>query len=118
MEKVEMTSLSKPEEGAYNRTRQDVRLYHNRNLIPFAPESRGSEMKKHYRNHLNVKVMSESKNLRNKWLHLRLSEAEYKKIKNGFSKSTKRNVSDYVRCIIFNKPITIYTRSKSLDDFI
>ena len=46
------------------------------NFIPFAPESRGSEMKKHYRNHLNVKVMSESKNLRNKWLHLRLSEAE------------------------------------------
>jgi len=41
-----------------------------------------------------------------------------KKIKNGFSKSTKRNVSDYVRCIILNKPITIYTRSKSLDDFI
>jgi len=62
--------------------------------------------------------MSEQKNIRNKWLHLRLSEAEYKKIQNGFSKSTKRKISDYVRSIVLNKPITVYTRSKSLDDFI
>jgi ribosome biogenesis protein Nip4 len=62
--------------------------------------------------------MSEQKNPRNKWLHVRLSEAEYKKIKNGFSNSTKRKVSDYVRSILLNKPITVFTRSKSLDDFI
>jgi ribosome biogenesis protein Nip4 len=62
--------------------------------------------------------MSEQKDIRNKWLHLRLSEAEYKKIQNGFSKSTKRKISDYVRSILLNKPITVYTRSKSLDDFI
>jgi hypothetical protein len=62
--------------------------------------------------------MSEQKSARNKWLHLRLSQAEYTKIKNGFSKSTKRNISDYLRNILLNKPITIYTRSKSLDDFI
>ena len=62
--------------------------------------------------------MSEQKNIRNKWLHLRLSEAEYKKIQSGFSKSTKRKISDYVRSILLNKPITVYTRSKSLDDFI
>ena len=62
--------------------------------------------------------MSEPKNTRNKWLHLRLSEAEYKKIQNGFSKTTKRKMSDYARSILLNKPITIYTRSKSLDDFI
>jgi len=62
--------------------------------------------------------MSEQKNIRNKWLHLRLSEAEYKKIQNGFSKSTKRKISDYLRSILLNKPITVYTRSKSLDDFI
>jgi hypothetical protein len=62
--------------------------------------------------------MSEQKDIRNKWLHLRLSEAEYKKIQNGFSKSTKRKISDYLRSILLNKPITVYTRSKSLDDFI
>ena len=62
--------------------------------------------------------MSEPKNIRNKWLHLRSSEAEYKKIKHGFSISTKGKMSDYARSILLNKPITIYTRSKSLDDFI
>ena len=62
--------------------------------------------------------MSEPTNNRNKWLHLRLSEAEYKKLQNGFSKSTKRKMSDYIRSILLNKPITVYTRSKSLDDFI
>ena len=88
------------------------------NFIPFAPESRGVEIKQYSKNKLNRRVMSEQKNLRNKWLHLRLSEAEYKKIKNGFSNSTKRKVSDYVRSILLNKPITVFTRSKSLDDFI
>ena len=67
---------------------------------------------------INERVMSEPTNNRNKWLHLRLSEAEYKKLQNGFSKSTKRKMSDYVRSILLNKPITVYTRSKSLDDFI
>ena len=62
--------------------------------------------------------MSENKDKRNKWLHLRLSEVEYNKINNGFSRSTKRKISDYARSILLNKPITVYTRSKSLDDFI
>jgi len=62
--------------------------------------------------------MSEKKDKRNKWLHLRLSEVDYNRVKNGFSRSTKRKISDYVRSILLNKPITVYTRSKSLDDFI
>ena len=62
--------------------------------------------------------MSENKDKRNKWLHLRLSEVEYNRVKIGFSRSTKRKISDYARCILLNKPITVYTRSKSLDDFI
>ena len=35
-----------------------------------------------------------------------------------FQYTTKRKMSDYARSILLNKPITIYTRSKSLDDFI
>lgn len=62
--------------------------------------------------------MSDKKDKRNKWLHLRLSEVEYNRVKNGFSSSTKRKISDYARSILLNKPITVYTRSKSLDDFI
>jgi hypothetical protein len=81
-------------------------------------QSRGDWYLTIFEEQLNELGMSEQKNNRNKWLHLRLSEAEYKKIQNGFSKSTKRKISDYVRSILLNKPITVYTRSKSLDDFI
>jgi hypothetical protein len=34
--------------------------------------------------------MSEQKNLRNKWLHLRLSESELNSIGNNFNQSVKR----------------------------
>lgn len=62
--------------------------------------------------------MSEKKINRTKWLHLRLTEAEYKKIAKGFSQSTKRKISEYVRAILLDKPITVYTRNKSVDDFV
>ena len=62
--------------------------------------------------------MSEQKNSRSKWIHLRLTEAEYKKINAGFTKSTKRKLSEYVRSVLLEKPITVYTRNQSFDDFV
>ncbi len=62
--------------------------------------------------------MNEQKNSRDKWIHLRLTEAEYKKIKAGFTKSTKRKLSEYVRSVLLEKPITVYTRNQSFDDFV
>ena len=55
---------------------------------------------------------------RHKWLNIRLSEQEFKKINDGFSRSTKRKRSEYVRSILLGKPISVYTRSKSIDDFL
>ena len=62
--------------------------------------------------------MNEQKNNRNKWLHVRLNPGEYKKIATGFSMSTKRKLSEYVRSILLDKPITVYTRNRSFDDFV
>lgn len=62
--------------------------------------------------------MSEQKNSRDKWLHLRLTEGEYKKINLGFKSSTKRKLSEYARSILLEKPITVYTRNQSFDDFV
>jgi hypothetical protein len=62
--------------------------------------------------------MSKTKINRNKWLHLRLTEAEHKKLSNGFSQSTKRKISEYARAILLDKPITVYTRNQSVDDFL
>ncbi len=62
--------------------------------------------------------MHERNTNRVKWLHLRLSEPEYNKIKKGFASSTKRKLSEYARSILLDKPITVYTRNKSYDDFV
>jgi MobC-like protein len=62
--------------------------------------------------------MSATRINRTKWLHIRLTEAEYKKISSGFSQSTKRKISEYARAILLDKPITFYTRNKSVDDFL
>jgi hypothetical protein len=62
--------------------------------------------------------MAKQKQNRDKWLHIRLTESEFKKIHAGFSSSTKRKRSDYIRSILLDKPITVYTRNKSMDDFL
>jgi MobC-like protein len=62
--------------------------------------------------------MEKKKQNKNKWLHIRLTEDEFKKINEGFSRSTKRKRSQYIRAILLDKPITVYTRNKSLDEFL
>ena len=55
---------------------------------------------------------------RSKWLHLRLTDEEYRKLSLGFSASTKQKISEYARDILLDKPITVYTRNQSYDDFV
>lgn len=43
---------------------------------------------------------------------------EYKKLHAGFSTSTKQKISSYARDILLDKPVTIYTRNQSVDDFV
>ena len=56
--------------------------------------------------------------LRNRIIGLRLTIKEYQQIEKQFKNSTAKKMSDYVRHILFNKPITVYQRNKSLDDFM
>jgi hypothetical protein len=62
--------------------------------------------------------MSAEKITRTKLLQVRLTPAELEKINTQFSKSTCRKLSDYVRKKLFDKPISIYQRNQSLDDFM
>ncbi len=62
--------------------------------------------------------MKEINSTRNKWVHIRLSEYEYSRIHAGFRRSTKRKLSEYARSILLDKPITVYTRNQSFDDFV
>ena len=49
---------------------------------------------------------------------IRLKPEEYNKIQHQFKSSTKRKLSEYIRAVLLEKPLTVFTRSKSLDDFI
>ncbi len=62
--------------------------------------------------------MSEIKNNKCKWLHLRLTDDEHGKIHKKFSSSTCRKLSEYARRILLDKVVTVYQRNRSLDDFM
>src|SRR5688500_9208256 len=49
---------------------------------------------------------------------VRFTEVEYNKINTSFKATTKRKLSDYIRYVLLDKPVTVYTSSKSLDDFL
>ena len=53
-----------------------------------------------------------------KWLHVRLSEDEYKLIHKQFDSTTCRKMSEYARKKLLEKHLTTYYRNKSLDDLM
>jgi len=60
--------------------------------------------------------MSEKNNKLSKWLHIRLTEHDHKKISDRFSKTTCRKLSEYARRVLLDKVITVNHRNQSLDD--
>lgn len=61
----------------------------------------------------------ENKNLnRTRIIGLRLTSKEYELIEKKFRQSTANKLSEFVRHVLFNKPITVYQRNQSLDDFM
>lgn len=62
--------------------------------------------------------MSAEKTSRTKLLQVRLTPHELTKLRNAFSNSTCNRLSEYVRKKLFDKPITIFHRNQSLDDFM
>lgn len=55
---------------------------------------------------------------RDRKLTVRLSEQEYNKVVQSFKTTTKRKLSEYVRYVLLDKPVTVYTRDQSLDEII
>jgi MobC-like protein len=62
--------------------------------------------------------MSAEKINRSRLLQVRLTAKELEKIHTKFSQSTCRKLSDYVRKLLLDKPITVNQRNQSLDDFM
>lgn len=53
-----------------------------------------------------------------KWIHIRLSPAEYKIIKKHREKSTCRSLSHYLRNVLLDRPLVTTYRNLSQDDMI
>ncbi len=49
---------------------------------------------------------------------VRFKPAEYDKVHTAFKATTKRKLSEYIRYVLLDKPVTVYTRSQSVDDFM
>jgi hypothetical protein len=64
------------------------------------------------------KVMSENKVNRTKRVHVRFTDREFEKIQAQFTRSTCQKLSEYVRLVLLNKPVTVRQRNQSLDDFM
>ena len=62
--------------------------------------------------------MKAKKSNRDKKITVRFTIDELKKVKLGFCNSTQRKMSEYVRNILLEKPITVYTRNKTNDEFL
>lgn len=52
------------------------------------------------------------------WCNIRLNEDEYNSLKNKLSTTYCRKVSDYVRNVLFEKPVMVRQRNQSMDDFM
>lgn len=55
---------------------------------------------------------------RTHWVHLRLKPEEYSQILGKFKNTTCRKLSDYLRKVLLNQPVTVNYRNQSLDDFM
>src|SRR5450432_162534 len=50
-----------------------------------------------------------------RWVNVRFSPVEYSKLYCSFSQTSKRKLSEYVRFVLLQKPVTVYTKNISQD---
>jgi hypothetical protein len=62
--------------------------------------------------------MSDKNSNRVRIVTMRLTIEEYNKIEAKFKTTTCRKLSEYMRNVLLEKKITVFTRNKSLDDFM
>ena len=62
--------------------------------------------------------MKEKKQIRSKWLTIRLSEAEENKLNKFFNSTTSNSLSEYAREVLLQQPVTVLYRNQSADEFL
>jgi len=59
--------------------------------------------------------MKDNPGIKNRWLHVRLSEQEYSLLHKQFSKTTERKISQYARNILLGNPMIAGHRNLSTE---
>ena len=67
---------------------------------------------------INEPVMEDKKNNRSRLVGVRFKPEEYRILFDKCRLTTCRQLSEYIRRVLFERKITVYTRSKSLDEFM
>src|SRR5450755_1979307 len=62
--------------------------------------------------------MDKKKSNLTKWVNVRFFPEEYRKLYCSFRQTSKRKLSEYVRFVLLQKPITVYTKNISHDKFL
>ncbi|WP_118975777.1 plasmid mobilization protein [Taibaiella koreensis] len=62
--------------------------------------------------------MNDKKIIKDKWLHLRLSNEELLQLQKAFSKTTEKKISKYARNILLGKPMIATYRNLSMDSLL
>ena len=63
-------------------------------------------------------MKKEAKKVRSKWLTIRLSEEEEKRLNHFFEKTTSGSLSEYARDALLHEPVIILYRNQSADEFL
>lgn len=62
--------------------------------------------------------MEKEKSNKTRIIGLRLSPKEFESLERKFKGSTSRRLSEYVRKVILEKPVSVYYRNQSLDESV
>lgn len=62
--------------------------------------------------------MKESKQIRSRWLTIRLSEVEEKKLNKFYGRTTSGSLSEYAREVLLQEPVAVLYRNQTADEFL
>lgn len=63
-------------------------------------------------------MRAKEKIIRSKWLTVRLSETEEKKLQKLFEKTTAQSISEYARSVLLQDPVTVLYRNENADELL
>jgi len=62
--------------------------------------------------------MKDKINNRSRLVGVRFKQEEYRVLHDKYKATTCRQLSEYIRRVLFDKKITVFSRNKSMDDFM